>query len=215
MSNKLIAIEKINKYEKIYKNQKYVFIDNGKTITNVIFTGCHQRYYMMISWFHTNKDYNFLYLNANFDDIMVEIIKNCKSEHYNLIGISYGAAIAIHLSNKIPTYAVISIDPQPIHLNWNLDEIFTNDNKSVFFFHNSIEPNDIPIHNNIMNAIKKTSIMYMIKCSQYSVHSANIPNEDMIISYIKFVEHMRTSNCDFIMKNVERNDLFKEVAEWT
>ncbi|ARF11773.1 hypothetical protein Klosneuvirus_2_209 [Klosneuvirus KNV1] len=214
MSNKLLAIETTLKYEQTYKNQKYVFIDNKQTITNVIFTGCNQRFYMMITWFRNVTNYNFLYINANLDDTMIEIIKNCNSEYYNLIGISYGAAIAIYLSDKLPTYAVISIDPQPINLQWNLDEIFSNNN-SVFFFHHSIDSSDIPIHESIITAIRKTSIMYMVKCSQYPLHSANIPDEHMIMTYITFVENIKKNNCGFIMKNIKKDDLFKEITDWT
>ena len=137
---------------------------------------------MMITWFINYSDYNFLFLNSRYDDVMHKIITTeCKSELYNIIGISYGAAIAIYLSNKIRTGAVVSIYPIPIDLDFDLDNIFQNNN-SIFFFHHSSEKNDNEIHKNIMSCIQKTNLMYMVMCSQYPVHSTYIPNNNRILN---------------------------------
>jgi hypothetical protein len=89
-TNKDIAIDKILKYETELFGCKYVFIDNNSKITNIIFTGNGQKYYMMISWFNNYTDYNYLYLNTiNCDykntEIYCNIISRCNSIYYNMI----------------------------------------------------------------------------------------------------------------------------------
>ena len=112
LTTKEVAIEKIKKYETQLLGCKYVFIDNKSKITNIIFTGSGQKYYMMISWFNDNLDYNYLYLNpinCNYTniDIYKQIILNCNSNHYNMIGISYGGYAAMVYSSMFPTQSLI------------------------------------------------------------------------------------------------------------
>lgn len=79
---KKLATEKIQRYELEFAGGKYLFIDNKSSITNIIFTGCSQKFYMMISWFNDATDYNYLYLNPNHHNFQntnmcLELIKSC------------------------------------------------------------------------------------------------------------------------------------------
>lgn len=208
MSNREIALEIIKKFENEHQGQRYVFLDNGCNVTNVIFTGASQYFYSMVSWYYTYTNYNWLYLNPSnplfngrYDDISLEIITKTKSDHYNLIGISYGAAAAIYFSKVLPTRVVVSIDYANIFNleSWNLKEILEN-NKAIFFIHYSSHPHDLARQDILFDLLKKTNIMYFAQCSHHPVHSSNIPNACRILKYISFGESLNDD--EIIMKNV-------------
>nr|QBK92170.1 MAG: hypothetical protein LCPAC304_05170 [Pithovirus LCPAC304] len=225
-TNKEIALRIISEYEREYKSTKYVLIDNHSKTTNVIFTGASQKYYNMISWYHTYTDYNWLYLNPiceasephfvlfmmtngqmkgqrTYDDLFLEIIKSAPGDMYNLIGISYGGAAAIAFSKRVPTRAVITLDYANIfnYVDWDLPDIL-QDNTSLFFLHYSSHPHDIARHDVLIKCLQKTKIQYMLKCSQCDIHSTNVPNHHLIVSYIKAAERITSDECDVVMKNV-------------
>lgn len=224
---KKIALARISQHERQHKNQKYVFIDNKSKITNVIFTGASQQYYMMITWFTgANKDslkYNYLYLNAIYDDVTEEIINSISyptTEIYNMIGISYGGAAAIFYSGKFRTNAVVSIDAVPIFNfeNWSLETILRDNKrlsggKSVFFIHHSTHQHDIIRHNKFFDVFRNTDTQYFCKCSCIPVHSGNIPNESIILRYIHFGESLNSHSMDFVMKDIKDSGAL--FLEWT
>ena len=219
MNRREIAVKKISSYEKEYCGCKYVFINNDSSKTNVIFTGGGQKYYMLISWFNDNVDYNYLYLNCKTCDytnidIYKKIISMCNSKIYNMIGISYGAYSAIVYSDLFPTLSIIIVDPARIRWNVNLETIIMN-SKAKFFYHRSLHPHDIQEFIQIRNALEKSSCFYTIKCSLTEVHSANIPNEGMIFEYIKFSESLENDSCSILMKNAKMSDLVLEFLPWT
>jgi hypothetical protein len=87
--------------------------------------------------------------------------------------------------------------------------------KSKFFYHRSLHPHDIHEFLKIRDALEKSSCFYSIKCSLSDIHSANIPNEDMIIEYIKFAESINKDNCKILMTETKITDLVLEFLPWT
>jgi hypothetical protein len=217
LSNKEIAINKIQKYEKEYLGIKYVFVNNNSNITNIIFTGAGQNYYMMISWFNDSSEYNYLYLNPLHSDyqnidIYKTIILNCNSSHYNMIGISYGAYAAIVYASILPTKSLIIIDPTP--LSWVIDlETCIKNIQAIIYYHRSIHPHDIIEYTKIRTELEKTSLFYTIRCSLSEVHSSNIPNEEMILQYIQ--HSYLLGKCKILMTEIKITELDKEFLPWT
>jgi hypothetical protein len=219
LTTKEVAIEKIKKYETQLLGCKYVFIDNKSDITNIIFTGSGQKYYMMISWFNDNLDYNYLYLNpinCNYTiiDIYKQIILNCNSIHYNMIGISYGGYAAMVYSSMFPTQSLIIIDPA--RMGWNIDiESYIKNIKAMVYYHRSLHSHDIQEFIQIRDALEKTSIFYTIRCSLSEVHSGNIPNEEMILQYIQHSLLLCKNNCKLLMTTTKMTELSLEFLPWT
>jgi len=222
---KEIALEKITAYERITHNIKNIWIDNKSDITNIIFTGLNQKYYMMISWFNEDKLHNYLYLNCinsnnfYFDENIKNIILDCNSKFYNLIGISYGGSAALYYSSIIPTYSVITIDPIicPSTSEDNLKNIFkTNEDlyKSVYFLYYSKCIFDITLNEQIINILKTTRLLYFNRCSQEEFHSGNTPTENVILNSIDFVKKIKESGSLFIMKT-QANIANTDVLPWT
>ena len=219
MNNKEIAITKIIKYETEHLGCKYVFINNNSNITNIIFTGAGQRYYMMISWFNDCSDYNYLYLNpinCDYQNVYIykQIISNCNSSDYNMIGISYGGYAALVYATMFPTKSLILVDPTP--MSWVIDiETCIKNINSMIYYHRSLHPHDILEFTKIRNELEKTSIFYMIRCSLNETHSSNIPNEEMILQYIQHSLLLCNSNCKILMTGIEMTELSKEFLPWT
>lgn len=212
-----IAQERVLRYEKQHRGQKYVFIDNKTNCTNVIFTGCGQSHYMMITWFRNDNQHNYLYLHHPvYDHITEEIIVLCggTSRMYNFIGISFGAAAAIALSKKFNTIAVVSVDPQPLanFANWNLPQILAG-NQAIFFLHHSITEGDLAHHASLIRCLEQTSILYLVKSSQSKIHSTHIPNEEMILTYLRFAQSLRDPTNQILMKIVP--SLNSKFLQWT
>jgi hypothetical protein len=217
----MFAINKIEKYETELLGCKYVFVDNKSNITNVIFTGCGQRYYMMISWFNSNLDYNYLYLNTMHCDytnvdIYKLIISTCNSDHYNMIGISYGAYAAIVYASMFPTKSVIIVDPSRMGWGVNIESCIKNLEvlETKLYYHRSLHPHDIQEYMQMRNALEKSSMFYTIKCSLSETHSANIPNEEMILQYINH-SFLLSKNCKIIMTETKMSDLSLEFLPLT
>ncbi len=204
-------------YERCILDTSVVFIDNKSTTTNIIFTGAGQKYYMMISWFNDSAEYNYLYLNpsfCNYEDIdkLTSIIKSFRSLEFNMIGISYGAIAAIVYSTLFPTNALIIVDPE--RLGWKLDITkYIPKIKSNIFYHRSLHPHDIENYKTIRDALEKTDIFYLTRCSLSCVHSSNIPGESLILSYIKFSEKSCKGN--ILMKDTKMDELCQEFLPWT
>jgi len=219
LTTKEIAIEKIQKYETQLFGCNYVFINNKSNITNIIFTGCGQKYYMMISWFNDNLDYNYLYLNPKYCDyknidIYNKIISNCNSTYYNMIGISYGGYAAMVYSSMFPTQTLIVVDPA--RMGWNIDiESHIKNIKAMVYYHRSLHPHDIQEFIQIRNILEQTSISYTICCSLSEVHSANIPNEEMILQYIQHSLSICKNNCKLLMTDTKISELSLEFLPWT
>lgn len=174
---------------------------------------------MMISWFNNNLDYNYLYLNpchCNYEntDVYREIISNCNSTSYNMIGISYGGYSALVYASMFPTHAVIIIDP--VCSTWTVDiETCIKNINAIIYYHKSLYSPDISIFTKIQNALEKTSLYYTIRCSLSDVHSANIPNEEMILQYIQHTLSLNKNTCKILMSKVNTHDLGKEFLPWT
>jgi len=219
LTNREIAITKIEKYETEYLGYKYVFVNNNSNTTNIIFTGCSQKYYMMISWFNDNLEYNYLYLNPIYCDyqnvnIYKEIILKCNSSHYNMIGISYGGFAALVYASMFPTNSLIMVDPTPVEWYIDIESCIKNINAFVYY-HTSLYPSDILEFNKIRNELDKTSLFYTIRRSLSTTHSSNIPNEEMILQYIQHSLLLSKNNCKILMKNIEMAELSNEFLPWT
>ena len=219
LSVKELVIQKINNNEKEMHNCKYVFIDNKSEITNIIFTGAGQKYYMMMSWFNEDKNHNYLYLNTlylDYSDITIysKIIESCNSKFYNMLGVSYGGYAAIVYATLFPTRAVIVIDPARLAWNIHLEPYILKLN-SMLFYHRSSHIHDILEYMQIRNALEKTKLWYMMRCSQIEVHSSNIPNENMILEYIEHAKNMLDDKCQILMKETTMQELFLEFLPWT
>lgn len=176
------------KYKRAHHGRKYVFLNNGAKITNIVFTDLnHKSPYMMISWVSSYTNYNWLYLNAStasnkmYNTATLEIITKTQSEYFNLIGLHYGAAAAIFFSKLLPTRAVISIDYTNIlnYCNWDLKFVLEN-NKAIFFFHSF----DIDNHNMCFDVLKQTGVIYLTQKS-------GIPDAERIIQYIEFAAKIK------------------------
>lgn len=219
LTSKEIALSKIKKYEEEYLGCKYVFINNRSNVTNIIFTGAGQKYYMMISWFNNNLDYNYLYLNPIYCDyqnikVYKEIISRCDSKYYNIIGISYGAYAGLVYASFLPTQSLIIIDPTP--LSWIIDiETCVKNINAMIYYHRSLHPDDIKEFTKIREALEKTSLFYTIRCSLSKTHSSNIPNEEMIMQYIENSLLLNKSNCKILMTKIENSELAREFLPWT
>lgn len=219
LSVKELVIQKINSNEKEIHNCKYVFIDNKSDTTNIIFTGAGQKYYMMMSWFNEDKNHNYLYFNPLFlnysnTEIYTKIIESCNSKFYNMIGVSYGGYAAIVYASMFPTHAVVVIDPA--RLGWDIDlEPYILKLNSMIFYHRSSQIHDILEYMQIRNALEKTKLWCMMRCSQIEVHSSNIPNENMILEYIKHAKNMLDDKCQILMKETTMQELFLEFLPWT
>jgi hypothetical protein len=131
-----------------------------------------------------------------------------------MIGISYGAYSAIVYSDIFPTKSIIIVDPARMGWEINIEPIILK-SRSKFFYHRSLHPHDILEFVQIRDALEKSSCFYSIKCSLSDVHSANIPNEDMIIEYIKFAESIDKDNCKILMTETKMIDLVLEFLPWT
>jgi hypothetical protein len=194
-----LAILKTKNNEREYFGNKLVFIDNKSKITNVIFTPINQEHYMMISWFNNLPEYNYLYFNPNTCDYknidsLTKTISSFNSEKYNMIGVSYGASAAIVYSTIFPTSALIIVDPlDPVNY-WNNIEPYILKLSAKIFYHRSSYHIDIEQYIKIRNALEKTNCFYMIQCSLINEHCAYVPNEDLIMSYIKFSEKYCDTN---------------------
>jgi len=219
LSNKEIAITKIEKYETEYLGCKYVYINNKSNVTNIIFTGAGQKYYMMISWFNHDFEHNYLYLNTSHCDyqninIYKEIISNCNSSHYNMIGISYGGYAALVYASMFATKSLILVDPTP--MSWVIDiETCIKNINAMIYYHRSLYPNDISEFTKIRNELEKTSLFYTIRCSLSKTHSSNIPNEEMILQYIQHSFIMGNFKCKILMTSIEMSELSNEFLPWT
>ena len=219
MNQKELAIFKTINNEQTHFGNKVIFINNNSKITNVIFTGAGQKYYMMISWFNNNPEYNYLYLNpetCNYQDIdtLTKTISIFNSEKYNMIGISYGGYAAIIYSTIFPTSSVIITDPTRMNWNINITDYIIKI-KSNIFYHRSLYIPDILEYTLIRDMLEKTNNFYMIRCSLSNVHSSNIPNEDIILCYIKFSEEMSNNKCQILMKDIKMTELGTEFLPWT
>ena len=217
LNNKQIALNKIEKHEREYLGVKYIFINNNSKITNIIFTGAGQKYYMMISWFNDNSEYNYLYLNTTYCDyqnihIYREIILNCYSTHYNMIGISYGGYAAIVYASIFPTKSIIIVDPTPLSWVIDIENCIKNIN-AMIYYHRSLHPHDILEFTKIRTELDKSSIFYTIRCSLSEVHSSNIPSEQMILQYIQHTDVL--GKYKIIMTEIKMNELSKEFLPWT
>jgi hypothetical protein len=227
LTNREIAKNKIEKYERDYLGKKYVFINNNSDVTNIIFTGGGQKYYMMISWFNDNLKYNYLYLNPLYCDytniaIYKEIILNCNSNYYNMIGISYGGYAAIVYASIFPTKSLIIVDPTPLSWVVNIETCIKNINSkninskninTMIYYHRSLHPHDILEFTKIRTELEKSSLFYTIRCSLSEVHSANIPNEEMILQYIQHSELL--DKCKILMSDIKMSELNREFLIWT
>ena len=219
MDNKQAIINKIKKYEIQLSGCKYIFIDNKKDVTNIIFTGSGQKYYMMISWFTDNLEYNYLYLNPIYcdytnTDIYRQIISNCHSISYNMIGISYGGYAAIVYASMFPTLCLIIIDPARMGWNINIKSCIEKLNAMVYY-HRSLHPHDIQEFIQIRDALEKTSIFHTFRCSLSEVHSGNIPNEEIILQYIQHSIALSENKCKLLMTSTKMSELSLEFLPWT
>ena len=200
-----LAINKTINNETTHFGNKLVFIDNKSKITNVIFSAANQKHYTMITWFEKYTEYNYLYLNptkCNYEDIdtLTKIILMFNSEKYNIIGFSLGAFASIIYASILPTSTLIIVDPRTINnifINVNLESYILKMKCNVFYIR-SLENMDVNTFKIINNALEKTSIFYSIKCSLSDIHCGYIPNEDMILFYIKFSEIISQNSNNFI-----------------
>jgi hypothetical protein len=174
---------------------------------------------MMMSWFNEDKNHNYLYFNPLYLDysnteIYIKIIESCHSKFYNMIGVSHGGYAAIVYATIFPTNAVVVIDPARMDWNINLEPYILKLN-SMLFYHRSQHPHDILEYIQIRNALEKTTLWYMIRCSHTEVHSSNIPNENMILEYILHAKNMLNDKCQILMKETKMHELHLEFLPWT
>jgi hypothetical protein len=199
---------------------RYVFVDNKSSTTNIIFTGCGQNYYMMISWFDNETDYNYLYLNPKHIDfkntsMCTELISSCcNSICYNMIGISYGGYAAIIYSSLLPTSSVIITDPMSMRWEVQIEEIIKN-SRSVWFIHRSLNPHDVAEYTQLRNILEQSSVLYFSRCSLSNVHSSNIPNEETIMQYLNFSRNILNPTCKLLMTTTKQSEISLEFLPWT
>ena len=209
--NKSLAIKKTINNETTHFGNKVVFIDNKSKITNIIFSAANQEHYMMITWFEKSTEYNYLYLNptkCNYADIdtLTKIILMFNSEKYNMIGFSLGAFASIIYASILPTSTLIIVDPRRADLfnNINLEYYILKIDANVFYLR-SLEKGDVNEFKIIKNALEKTSIFYSIKCTLSDIHCDYVPNEDMLLYYIKFSEIISQNSNNFIRTTQHKN----------
>lgn len=132
-----------------------------------------------------------------------------------MIGISYGGYAAIVYSSVLPTYSVIIVDPARMGWNISIEPIIKN-SKSVWFIHRSLDPHDIAEYTQIKDVLEQSSVFYFLRCSLSDVHSGNIPNEDMILQYIKFSENILSTKCKLLMTTTKFSEMVHlEFLPWT
>ena len=131
-----------------------------------------------------------------------------------MIGISYGGYAVLVYASIFPTLAVIITDPTP--LSWVVDiDICLKTITAMIYYHRSLHPHDVIEFTKIRNALEKTSLFYTIRCSLSETHSANIPNEEMVLQYIQNTLSLSKNNCKILMTKNKNSELNREFLEWT